>query len=106
MEAKRMAVMRGEVLDKAKSIVNGDREKSYGKPEDNFKRIGQMWGAYLGSAMKRKLTPSDVAAMMALLKIARIASGNYSEDSWIDLAGYAACGGELASFEIEDEEDS
>ena len=34
--------------------------------------------------------------MMALLKIARIASGN-NPDSFVDLAGYAACGGEIAN---------
>lgn len=102
---KGMATLRKTILDRANSIVNGDREKSYGKPEDNFRRIGMMWNAYLGSAINRPLAPSDVAAMMALLKLARIASGNYSEDSWIDLAGYAACGGELASFEHEDKED-
>jgi hypothetical protein len=33
--------------------------------------------------------------MLALLKIARIASGHAKEDNWIDLAGYAACGGEI-----------
>ena len=64
-----------------------------------------MWNAYLGKALNRKLTPSDIAAMMALLKLSRIASGKYSEDNWIDLAGYAACGGELASFEHEDTEE-
>jgi len=104
--SKSMATLRKTILEKASSIVNGDREKSYGKPEDNFRRIGMMWNAYLGPAISRPLAPSDVAAMMALLKIARIASGNYSEDSWIDLAGYAACGGELASFEQEDKEDA
>ena len=35
--------------------------------------------------------------MMALLKIARIKSGTATEDSYIDLAGYAACGGEIAT---------
>ena len=39
----------------------------------------------------------DVAAMLALLKIARIASGHAKEDNWVDLAGYAACGGEIES---------
>ena len=34
--------------------------------------------------------------MMALLKIARIKSGTATEDSFVDLAGYAACGGEIA----------
>ncbi len=34
---------------------------------------------------------------MALLKIARIATGHGKADNWVDLAGYAACGGELES---------
>ncbi len=33
--------------------------------------------------------------MMALLKMARIATGS-SPDSFVDLAGYAACAGEIA----------
>ena len=43
------------------------------------------------------LEPHDVAAMLALLKIARIASGHAKADNWVDLAGYAACGGEIQS---------
>jgi len=38
-----------------------------------------------------------VAMMMALLKIARIRTGTATEDSFVDLAGYAACGAEIAS---------
>lgn len=104
-EEKKMAMTRKELLDKACSIVNGARDKAYGSPEDSFRCIGQMWNAYLGRRLVTKLAPSDVAAMMSLLKIARISSGIYSEDSWIDLAGYAACGGECASYEQEDRED-
>lgn len=33
--------------------------------------------------------------MMILLKVARIGSGSRSRDNWIDVAGYAACGGEI-----------
>ena len=65
---------RDEVLINAKTCVSGDRESDYGTPERNFKTI-------------------------ALLKIARIASGHAKMDNWIDLAGYAACGGELESAE-------
>lgn len=35
--------------------------------------------------------------MMALLKIARIATGQAKSDSFVDLAGYAACGGEIGT---------
>ena len=82
---------REEILDAAKRCVCGDREQDYGSPESNFGRIAEFWSDYLGYPIVDK----DVAAMLALLKIARIASGHAKEDNWIDLAGYAACGGEL-----------
>ena len=43
------------------------------------------------------LTAADVAMMCALLKIARLQNMPDHEDSWIDLAGYAACGSEVTS---------
>jgi hypothetical protein len=84
---------RTEVLDKAKEIVVGAREGEYGSPRRNFERIAALWSAHLGD---RTLTPVDVALMMALLKIARLASAPGHDDSWTDLAGYAACGAECA----------
>lgn len=39
----------------------------------------------------------DVATLMCLFKIARIATGRGKADSFIDLAGDAACAGELAT---------
>ena len=88
---------RSEILDKAKACVSGDREQDYGAVENNFKRIADLWNAYLDYRVV--LSAVDVAAMMALLKIARIASGHAKEDNWVDLAGYAACGGEIESSE-------
>ncbi len=83
---------RAEILDKAKMCVCGHREKEYGSPENNFKTIAGLWSVYKGSSF----TAEDVAIMMALLKIARIKTGTGTEDSFVDLAGYAACGAELA----------
>ena len=83
---------RAEILDKAKECVCGQREQDYGSPEDNFKQIAKLWTAYKNA----HFTPGDVAMMMALLKIARIQSGTGTDDSFVDLAGYAACGGEIA----------
>jgi len=37
--------------------------------------------------------------MMALMKIARLRHNHGHADSWIDLAGYAACGGEIGTRE-------
>lgn len=83
---------RAYILEKAHKCVCGDREDDYGSPEQNFARIADFWNTYLGI---ESITPKDVAAMLALLKVARIASGHQKADNWIDLAGYAACGGEL-----------
>lgn len=84
---------RAEILAAAERCVCGDREQDYGSPENNFNIIAQMWSAYSGYEFDAK----DVAAMLALVKIARIASGHAKEDNWVDLAGYAACGGEIES---------
>ena len=85
---------REEILEQAKICVCGHRQSDYGTPEDNFNRIGKLWSAY----MDINFTAKDVAIMMALLKVARIKAGN-SIDSAIDLAGYAACAGEIYTKE-------
>lgn len=84
---------RTEVLEKAKECVCGQREHDYGKPEDNFQMIANLWSNYKGT----HFTQIDVAMMMSLLKIARISGGNGTGDCYVDLAGYAACGGEIAA---------
>lgn len=88
---------RTEILEAARICVCGDREQDYGSPEKNFQRIADMWSVYLNDYYL--FSSKDVAAMLALLKIARIASGHAKMDNWIDLAGYAACGGELEASE-------
>ena len=82
---------REEILAKAKECVCGGRVEDYGKPEDSFGLIGKLWSTYLGV----EITAKDVAVLMALLKIARIKTDTKS-DSYVDLAGYAACAGEMA----------
>ena len=91
---------RPEILDAAAKCVCGDREQDYGSPENNFRTIASLWEVYLrGKCVSIDadvtILAEDVAAMLALLKIARIASGHTKADNWIDLAGYAACGGEI-----------
>ena len=85
---------RKRVLREAEKCVCGEREQDYGTPEDSFEMIGNLWTVYLDYATK--IGAHDVAAMMALLKIARIAKSPDHMDSWVDLAGYASCGGEIA----------
>lgn len=89
---------RKECLDEAAKCVLKDRQNEYGKPEDSFETIATMWSAYLGKIIQGW----DVAAMMALLKIARIKANAAHADNWCDLAGYAACGAEChQKFEAE-----
>ena len=84
---------RQAILDEARDAITGEREDAYGGPESSFKLIARFWSAYLGC----HVAPHDVAAMLALLKLARIKhSGGMHKDSWVDLAGYAACGAECA----------
>ena len=83
--------IRERVLDRAKECVCGHRHEDYGSPEDSFGTIAQLWTVYTGHLV----TAKDVAMMMALLKIARIMGNRATEDSFVDLAGYAACGAEI-----------
>lgn len=83
---------RTELLNKALEIVNGARQENYGSPEQNFARIAAFWTLYL----QRHITPADVAIMMILMKTARLQNNVKHEDSWVDIAGYAANGVEVA----------
>lgn len=79
------------VLKEANSIINGDREKTYGHPAKNLKTIATMWDAYLKARKySDAVTPKDVAAMMVLVKIARFANDPDHRDNLVDMCGYAA----------------
>jgi hypothetical protein len=87
-------------LEAAIDACCGDRALNYGKPEDNFQRIAILWSAWFhirkeppDSAVP--FSPFDVAIMNILLKIARLANSPGHADSWIDIAGYAACGADI-----------
>lgn len=82
---------RARILDTAKEYVTNDRQATHGKPEDTFGLIAAYWSAHLDTPV----TSADVAAMMCLLKLARAKANPGNDDNWIDLAGYAACAGEL-----------
>ena len=72
------------IADKAKEIIHGDREKTYGELGKNLNVIAGMWSAYL----RADISAADVCNMMALLKIARLRNTPGHEDSMVDLIGY------------------
>lgn len=86
---------RQDYLTAAADCVCKSREEQYGSPEDSFGMISKLWSIYLD----REILQKDVAVMMALLKIARIAGGRFKADSYVDAIGYMACAGEIAGKE-------
>lgn len=89
---------RADILKAAERCVCTDRNQQYGEPEDNFRIISMLWSVYLcARGMEQPLGAADVGAMMALFKLGRIATGGDKADNFIDLAGYAACAGEIST---------
>lgn len=94
--------LRSKVLHEAANLITGQRQKDYGTPEENFKRIGDHWTIHLKSILKdgAEITPRLVAELMMLLKIARTANSP-TQDSYVDAAGYSGIAAELAAREEE-----
>lgn len=97
---------RQAILLEAMQYVSRDRNTTYGEPEDNFKTIVDLWNVYTNHRASTvrgefQLNEIDQAIMMCLLKIARIANDQSNRDNYVDLAGYAACAGEVAAKESE-----
>lgn len=86
---------RKTILEAAEKCVCHDRQDTHGRPEDSFGVIADLWTAYLD--IGREITPVDVAQMMILLKIGRAKENPNHQDNWVNMACYAACGGEIAA---------
>ena len=82
---------REDFLNKAEELINGPRAKEYGPAKFNHERIATIWSVVLG----RCVTPEQVVACMIGLKLARLAEDMSKDDSWVDIRGYAARGGEI-----------
>ena len=74
-----------EVLRTVASIV-ADRGDTHGDWQHNMDNTAAMWSAYLHVPLSGR----DVAVMLALMKISRMACGAYNADDYVDLVGYAA----------------
>ena len=73
-----------DVIAKAKELITGARQASYGSPKSNFSTIGRIWGAINDIP---DIAPEKVALMMAGLKIAR-ESFLHGDDNIVDGIGY------------------
>lgn len=92
---------REEVIQAVSACVLRDRQNSYGDAEANFTQIATRWSLYLSTRMKQEIliTPFDIAAMMCDLKLSRLGTSPEHLDNWVDLAGYAVCGGGIMKKE-------
>ncbi len=87
-----------DIAAKAAGLVGGERDRQHGAKHDNFSRIATVWNAWL-SIRRDPASPldaHDIGVMMALMKAARTQSGALNLDDYVDMAGYAACAGEVA----------
>lgn len=68
--------------------------------KSDFEDIGLLWGVYLNAAHRDSLkefpingiTEKDVAAMLSLLSLSRIAKDDGNAYNWENLVGLATCG--------------
>ena len=81
---------REEILEEAERLVNGNRAKDYGDAYENHDRIAKMWSVLLG----KEVTVRQVYQCMVAVKLCRLIETPDHEDSWIDICGYGALGGE------------
>lgn len=91
--------VKADIAAEAVRIVTGARRSAYGMPERNFERIARLWNAHLanrfhGLPEEVRLGPGDVAALMRLMKEARLAETPDHWDSYVDIAGYCLAGAE------------
>jgi hypothetical protein len=77
------------ILDTAKRLTSSDRQKDYGHPKDNFRRIADLWNMYLLNRQnpETEISIEDVAWMMVLLKIGRDLN-KPTVDNLVDSIGY------------------
>lgn len=78
-----------KLFDAAGRIINGERQTSYGDPEDSFTWIAQRWNQYLKGryGANFELTAEDATFMMADFKMARECN-QHKSDNLVDAVGY------------------
>ena len=81
---------RKDILEKAEKMINGPRAKDYGDAHENHERIAKMWSVLL----EREVTVAQAYQCMIAVKLSRLIETPDHEDSWLDICGYGALGGE------------
>ena len=77
---------------RAVDLLSCERARRHGDMRSLHACIAAMSSAHLGYL----LTPKDVALMVLLLRVARIAGATFSPANYVDAAGYAGIADEFA----------
>lgn len=90
------------ILEETAEILDGPRNRDYGDASEDFATTAAFWNNYVARISQRRgglcLTSHDVAAMMMLLKLARLTWTPDVKDHWMDAIGYAALGWECTDL--------
>lgn len=92
---KTLQLKQRSLLQDADALINGQRQQDYGSPASNFTHIAMIWSALLAKKLNAHITAQEVTMLMVGLKQARAINQPEHIDSWVDMAGYVGCGGEL-----------
>lgn len=84
---------RAEILDTAKMLTCGDRDKDYGSPVDNMTDIAEMWSVILDQPVR----PEHVALCMVAVKLCRAKVSPEKADHYADGAAYMGIAGECCN---------
>jgi len=74
-----------DLLDEAKRITAGVRDKEYGDPVQNHQRAADIFNA----ATSRDLLAEEVALMQICLKLSRVQGSPDKSDHYVDIMAYA-----------------
>lgn len=77
------------ILDEAKRITAGDRQKAYGHPSEHFARVVALVNARFSHKLKEPFEVWEWPIVMLLDKLSRGNGSPPSRDSLVDIAGYA-----------------
>lgn len=84
--------IRRDVLRFAENAVCNERNANYGDPRKDFSQISILWSLILGVDVREH----HVALCMIAVKMSRLLTNPQHADGWADIAGYAACGADVA----------
>lgn len=78
------------ILEEAMRVAGESRQRDYGHPLENHKRIAAIWNVQLGKKLSAPIEPREVALMMIGLKLAREVN-TPKRDNAVDIVGYVRC---------------